>query len=42
MEWYDPEAVTTDNGALVITFSAKAAHDLSYQGGESGSSYCFR
>src|SRR5689334_9014996 len=34
MEWYDPEAVTTANGALVITFSQKETHGLSYQGGE--------
>jgi len=37
MEWYDPEAVTTENGSLVITFSEKVTHDLGYQGGESGS-----
>lgn len=33
MEWYDPDAVTTANGALVITFSEKETHGLHYQGG---------
>jgi hypothetical protein len=35
MEWYDPDAVTTANGALVITFSEKETHGLHYQGGMS-------
>ncbi|KAF9029774.1 glycoside hydrolase family 16 protein [Panaeolus papilionaceus] len=34
LEWYDPEAVTTEDGALVITFSQKFNHDLGYQGGQ--------
>lgn len=34
LEWYDPEAVTTEGGALVVTLSRKATHDLNYQGGE--------
>ncbi|KAF9464880.1 glycoside hydrolase family 16 protein [Collybia nuda] len=33
LEWYDPEAVTTENGSLVITFSEMVTHDLNYQGG---------
>jgi beta-glucanase (GH16 family) len=33
LEWYDPEAVTTMNGSLVITFSEKSTHDLNFQGG---------
>jgi len=39
LEWYDPEAVTTEGGTLVITFSQKGTHDLSYQGGEHVSLY---
>jgi beta-glucanase (GH16 family) len=34
LEWYDPDAVTTEGGSLVITFSEKYTHDLNYQGGE--------
>ncbi|KAF7377691.1 Beta-glucan synthesis-associated protein [Mycena sanguinolenta] len=34
MEWYDPAAVTTANGSLHITLSAKETHGLNYQGGE--------
>jgi beta-glucanase (GH16 family) len=34
LEWYDPEALTTSGGALVVTFSQKLSHDLYYQGGE--------
>jgi beta-glucanase (GH16 family) len=33
MEWYDPSAITTANGSLVITLSAKLTHDLDYQSG---------
>lgn len=33
MEWYDPEAVTTQNGSLVITLSQKETHGLNYEGG---------
>ncbi|KAK7472555.1 hypothetical protein VKT23_000670 [Stygiomarasmius scandens] len=33
LEWYDPAAVTTANGNLVITLSKKETHDLNYQGG---------
>ncbi|KAF5393140.1 hypothetical protein D9757_001304 [Collybiopsis confluens] len=34
MEWYDPAAITTQNGSLVVTFSKKETHGLHYQGGE--------
>ncbi|KAJ7901651.1 glycoside hydrolase family 16 protein [Mycena leptocephala] len=33
MEWYDPAAVTTANGAMKITLSATENHNLSYTGG---------
>jgi beta-glucanase (GH16 family) len=33
LEWYDPEAISTSGGSLVITLSNKAEHNLSYQGG---------
>ncbi|KAJ7103721.1 glycoside hydrolase family 16 protein [Mycena epipterygia] len=39
MEWYDPAAVTTGNGSLQITLSAKQTHGLDYQGG--GNKFCF-
>lgn len=32
-EWYDPSAVTTENGRLVFTLSKKANHDLDYMSG---------
>ncbi|PFH51289.1 glycoside hydrolase family 16 protein [Amanita thiersii Skay4041] len=32
LEWYDPAAVTTENGSLVITFSQIQTHDLNFQG----------
>ncbi|TFK43746.1 glycoside hydrolase family 16 protein [Crucibulum laeve] len=38
-EWYDPEAVTTVDGSLVITFSEKQTHDLNFQGGRN--KFCF-
>lgn len=34
LEWYDPEAITTSGGSLVITFSEKETHNLGYQGGK--------
>ena len=37
-EWYDPAAVTTADGALVITFSQMFNHELNFQGGESSAS----
>ena len=33
LEWYDPEAITTEGGSLVITLSKKATHGLNYEGG---------
>ncbi|KAI0271415.1 beta-glucan synthesis-associated [Gloeopeniophorella convolvens] len=43
LEWYDPEAVTTRNGALEITLSEKQTHDLNYQGGmvTTWNKFCF-
>ncbi|KAJ7595046.1 beta-glucan synthesis-associated [Mycena floridula] len=39
MEWYDPAAVMTANGSLVITLEEKETHDLHYQGGKN--KFCF-
>ncbi|KAJ7218060.1 beta-glucan synthesis-associated [Mycena pura] len=33
LEWYDPEAITTSGGSLIITLSQKETHDLNYEGG---------
>ncbi|KAI0271413.1 beta-glucan synthesis-associated [Gloeopeniophorella convolvens] len=43
LEWYDPQAITTKNGALEITFSAKPNHGLEYMGGmmSSWNKFCF-
>ncbi|KAG7447439.1 glycoside hydrolase family 16 protein [Guyanagaster necrorhizus] len=42
MEWYDPAAITTKNGSLVITLSAKETHGLDYQGAiEHRNKFCF-
>lgn len=43
LEWYDPGAVTTKNGALEITLSQKETHGLNYQGGmiTSWNKFCF-
>ncbi|RXW24687.1 hypothetical protein EST38_g1172 [Candolleomyces aberdarensis] len=43
MEWYDPAAVTTSNGSLVITFSEKETHNLHYEGGliSTWNKFCF-
>jgi len=43
LEWYDPEAVTTAGGALVITFSQKMTHDLNFQGAllSTWNKFCF-
>ena len=43
MEWYDPKAVTTSGGSLVITLSQKKTHHLSYQGGmiQTWNRFCF-
>lgn len=34
LEWYDPAAVTTANGSLVITYSEMFNHNLNFQGGK--------
>ncbi|RDB19924.1 Beta-glucan synthesis-associated protein KRE6 [Hypsizygus marmoreus] len=43
LEWYDPAAVTTEDGSLVITFSQTSTHGLNYQGGliSSWNKFCF-
>ncbi|KAI0053742.1 glycoside hydrolase family 16 protein [Auriscalpium vulgare] len=43
MEWYDPAAITTSNGSLVITLSQKETHGLDYQGGmmSSWNKFCY-
>ncbi|KAK7059126.1 hypothetical protein VNI00_001752 [Paramarasmius palmivorus] len=43
MEWYDPEAITTENGSLKITLSRKETHDLHFQGGmmSTWNKFCF-
>ncbi|KAJ6621580.1 beta-glucan synthesis-associated protein [Mycena sp. CBHHK59/15] len=43
LEWYDPAAVTTKDGALEISLSQKETHDLNYQGGlmSSWNKFCF-
>ncbi|ESK95066.1 glycoside hydrolase family 16 protein [Moniliophthora roreri MCA 2997] len=43
MEWYSPEAITTQGGSLVFTFSEKQNHGLNYQGGmmTTWNKFCF-
>ncbi|RDX53906.1 glycoside hydrolase family 16 protein [Polyporus arcularius HHB13444] len=43
LEWYDPAAITTEGGDLVITLSKKETHNLHYQGGmmSSWNKFCF-
>lgn len=43
LEWYDPAAVTTKDGALEITLSKKQTHGLDYQGGmvTTWNKFCF-
>lgn len=43
LEWYDPGAITTANGSLVITLSEKETHQLHYQGGmlSTWNKFCF-
>ncbi|KAJ3517199.1 hypothetical protein NLJ89_g646 [Agrocybe chaxingu] len=43
LEWYDPEAITTQDGSLVITFSRKQTHGLNYEGGllSTWNKFCF-
>ncbi|KAF8158292.1 glycoside hydrolase family 16 protein [Crassisporium funariophilum] len=33
IEWYDPSAITTQGGKLVITMSEKRSHDLNFESG---------
>ncbi|KAF9226685.1 glycoside hydrolase family 16 protein [Gyrodon lividus] len=39
IEWYNPEAIITQDGSLVVTLSQKETHNLNYQGGEN--KFCF-
>ncbi|KAG6832271.1 hypothetical protein H0H92_003504 [Tricholoma furcatifolium] len=43
MEWYDPAAITTKDGALEITLSQKETHGLKYEGGmmTTWNKFCF-
>ncbi|KDQ64379.1 glycoside hydrolase family 16 protein [Jaapia argillacea MUCL 33604] len=43
MEWYDPAAITTEGGSLVVTLSQKETHGLNYQGGmmATWNKFCF-
>ena len=44
LEWYDPDAVTTRDGVLQITFDAFANHGLNYRSGmlQSWNKMCFK
>ncbi|KAI0734482.1 beta-glucan synthesis-associated [Fomitopsis betulina] len=44
LEWYDPTAVTTKDGALEITLSNKPKNDLNYTGGmlTTWNKFCFQ
>lgn len=43
LEWYDPDAVTTENGTLVLTLDAFKSHDMYYRSGmvQSWNKLCF-
>ncbi|KAJ3910134.1 beta-glucan synthesis-associated [Lentinula edodes] len=43
LEWYDPAAITTKNGSLLITISRKETHNLHFQGGmmTTWNKFCF-
>ena len=43
MEWYDPSALVTKDGALQVTLSKKSIHNLNYQGGmmSTWNKFCF-
>ncbi|UZJ56737.1 hypothetical protein CBS101457_006057 [Exobasidium rhododendri] len=42
-EWYDPAAITTKDGKLMITLSQTPEHDLNFRGGllQSWNKFCF-
>lgn len=44
LEWYDPDAVTTENGSLVITLSEEPSHNLNFRSGmlQSWNKFCFQ
>ncbi|KAF2724138.1 glycoside hydrolase family 16 protein [Polychaeton citri CBS 116435] len=44
MEWYDPDAVTTKDGTLVLRFDAFQSHNLNYRSGmlQSWNKLCFK
>lgn len=44
LEWYDPDAVTTENGSLVITLSEEPSHGLNFRSGmlQSWNKFCFQ
>jgi beta-glucanase (GH16 family) len=43
LEWYDPGAITTKNGSLVITLSKTPNHNLNYMSGmmSTWNKFCF-
>ncbi|KAF8450630.1 glycoside hydrolase family 16 protein [Boletus edulis BED1] len=43
LEWYSPDAITTQDGSLVVTLSQRQTHDLNYQGGmmSTWNKFCF-
>ncbi|KAJ7366627.1 glycoside hydrolase family 16 protein [Mycena albidolilacea] len=43
LEWYDPGAVTTENGKLVITMTEQNYHDLNFKSGmiQTWNKFCF-
>jgi beta-glucanase (GH16 family) len=43
LEWYDPAAITTSNGSLLITLSEQQTHGLNFQGGllSTWNKFCF-
>lgn len=41
LEWYDPAAVTTKDGAMAITLSRKETHGLQFEGGVCPTLMCF-
>lgn len=43
LEWYDPDAVTTANGTLVVTLDAYKNHNMYYRSGmvQSWNKFCF-